>query len=254
MHSVITSMTKEYYEQKGGKRCIETFCEHWPQDIPLIVYYEGERSWGFEGGRVFGPSISKVEHLPEFMHAISHFPLMSGNVGGQYNIEYDARMCRATLIHAHAMKTIGGKVFWIDADTVTHSKVTHEFLDELLPDDKLCCCLRRPHFNTETGFLGMNADHKEAESWIRLWTEVVTSGLIFKEPGWHDNWAFDLAYRHFAREGLFNDLAKYLPAGCMHPLVNSKLGSVLDHCKGNRKNGNSRKDLIWARPEPYWND
>lgn len=253
MHSVITSMTPEYFSEKGGWKCLETFRENWPDDIKMVVYFEGG-NWK-PCDRISYVPIGAVEHLPEFLEAISHFPIMSGEVSpGRYNIEYDARMCRATLIHAHAMKTIGGKVFWIDADTVTHSNVTHEFLDELLPDDKLCCCLRRPHFNTETGFLGMNADHKDAELWIRLWTGVVTSGLIFKEPGWHDNWAFDLAYRHFAREGLFNDLAKDLPKGCMHPLVNSKLGSVLDHCKGNRKNGNSRKDLIWARPEPYWND
>jgi hypothetical protein len=249
-------MTQDYFDNKGGKKCIETFLEHWPEDIRLVVYWEKWKNpvkhWG---PRVDDLNMAWVEHLSEFLKAISYFPLMSGNVGNGYNIEYDARMCRAGLIHAHAMKTIGGKVFWIDADTVTHSKVTHEFLDELLPDDKLACCLRRPHFNTETGFLGMNADHPDAKQWVEMWQMVYTSGAIFTQKGWHDNWGFDLAYKWLNKPDVFNDLARALPEGCMHVLINSRVGSVMDHLKGNRKNGKSRKDdLIWARPEPYWNE
>ncbi len=255
MKTVITSMTPEYYEQKGGKKCVESFLNNWPEDINLVVYWEGVGSHD-PSPRVKWTPVHKVEFLQDFLTAISYFPLMSGNVGdGKYNIEYDARMCRAGLIHAHAMKTLGGKVFWIDADTLTHSKIPETFLDEILPDDKLCCCLMRECFNTETGFLGMNADHPLAEQWIKIWQGVFVSGLIFTQKGWHDNWGFDLARQYLEAPEAFNDLAKNLPYGTMHPFVNSCLGAYMDHMKGARKNGKSRKeDLIWARPDPYWND
>jgi len=255
MKAVITSMTREYYEQKGGKKCVETFLRYWPEDIALVIYWEGVPAT-IDSKRIKYARMVEAEYLAGFLDAISHFPLMSGNLGnGAYNIEYDARMCRAGLIHAHAMKTIGGKVFWMDADMITHSPVTHEFLDSILPDDKLCCCLMRPHFNTETGFLGMNADHPEARKWIKYWQSVYVTGLIFTQPGWHDNWGFDLARFHFGQAQLFNDLAKDLPAGTMHPLVCSILGSVFDHRKGARKNGKSYKsDLVVERTEPYWVD
>lgn len=260
MKTAITSMTEDYYRNKGGKKCIETFLQNWPESIKLVVYWEGMASdWPdeeIESDRLHITDVDYVEHLPRFLEAISYFPLMSGNLGGGvYNIEYDARMCRAGLIHAHAMKTIGGKVYWMDADMITHSPVTHEFLDSILPDDKLCCCLQRPHFNTETGFLGMNAGHPESGRWIRYWQNVYTTGLIFTQQGWHDNWGFDLARHHFKQDWLFNDLAKDLPAGTMHPLICSVLGSVFDHLKGARKNGKSGKeDLTVSRTEPYWND
>ncbi len=255
MKTAITSMTQAYYEQKGGKKCVESFIENWPEDVRLVVYWEGPGR-PRESERVKWARMDEVEHLTDFHDAISYFPLMSGNLGSAgYNIEYDARMCRAGLIHAHAMKTIGGKVFWIDADTLTHSKIPESFLDEILPDDKLCCCLMRECFNTETGFLGMNADHPLAEQWVKIWQGVFVSGLIFTQKGWHDNWGFDLARQYLEAPEAFNDLAKDLPYGTMHPFVNSCLGAYMDHMKGQRKNGKSRKeDLIWQRPEPYWND
>lgn len=256
MKTVITSMTADYYINKGGLKCMYSFLKNWPESTRLIIYWEGEIFDPDipEHPRVHMEPMKRVKHLMEFLKAISYFPLMSGNMGGQYNIEFDARMCRAGLIHAHAMD-MGGKVFWIDADTFTHSPIPESFLDECLPDDKLACCLMRPHFNTETGFLGINADHPKAAHWKQVWTSVFTSGLIFTQKGWHDNWGFDMAKTIFANDSLFVNLAEGLPYGCMHPFVNSKLGAYMDHMKGNRKNGKSRKeDLIWARPEPYWND
>jgi len=39
----------------------------------------------------------------------------------------------------------------------------------------------------------------------------------------------------------------------MHPIINSVLGTYLDHKKGNRKGGRSSKaDLVIERNEPYW--
>ena len=248
----ITSMTQDYYENKGGKKCVESFIKNWPEDIRLTVYWEGPgrpREWE----RVKWARMDEVEHLPEFLENISKFPIMSGHIGDKYNIEYDARMCRAGFIHAHAMTE--GKVFWIDADTITHSPITKDFLDKILPDDKLSCCLMRPWFNTETGFLGMNADHPKAKEWIGWWQNVYLSGAIFTQKGWHDNWGFDLARKFFNHDELFVDLAKDLPRGTMHPLINSCLGAYFDHLKGYRKNGKSSKsDLVVVRTEPYWND
>jgi hypothetical protein len=255
MKTAITSMTPEYYAEKGGKKCIETFLQNWPERIKLAIYWEGNKRRPGIDSRVQWLPMHQVEHLAGFHKAISYFPLMSGSLGNGYNIEYDARMCRAGFIHAHAMKTIGGKVFWIDADMVTHSPVPESFLDEILPDDKLACCLMRECFNTETGFLGMNAGHPAANSWIDIWQKVYTTGLIFTQQGWHDNWGFDLARSIFKRPELFNDLAKDLPYGTMHPLISSSLGAYFDHLKGQRKNGKSHKsDLVVTRTEPYWND
>jgi hypothetical protein len=250
-HNVITSFNEKYYETKGGKEFVETFKKHWPKSVKLTIYFEGDELLPDEDN-VSWRYIEEVEGYMEWMEAISKFPVMSGNVG-RYNIEYDARMCRAAFIHAHALKTLGGKVFWIDADVVTHSDVPETFLDEVLPDNKFCCCLSRPWFNTETGFLGINANHPLIDRWLDAWIQVYVSGLIFTMPGWHDNWGFDLARKAVKFDSEFVNLAEGLPHGTQHVFINSRLGAFCDHLKGNRKNKTSRRDdLVVERTEPYW--
>lgn len=251
MHNVITSFNEKYYETKGGKEFLESFKKHWPKSVKLTIYFEGDELRADEEN-ITWRYIEEVEGYMAWMDAIGKFPVMSGNLG-RYNIEYDARMCRCAFIHAHALKTLGGKVFWIDSDVVTHSDVPETFLDEVLPDNKFCCCLSRPWFNTETGFLGINANHPLIEHWLDAWIQVYISGLIFTQPGWHDNWGFDLARRVVRHDEEFVNLAEGLPPGTMHPFVNSICGKYMDHLKGQRKNLTSRRDdLVIERTEPYW--
>lgn len=179
---------------------------------------------------------------------------MSGMVNQtRYNIKYDARMARKSFMQAHAIKQFGGKVFWVDADTITHSPVPETLLDEVLPDDKLCCYLGRDWMYTESGFIGFNADHPLCEHFFQLYLNVFKSGAIFTQPGWHDCYGFDAVRKIVNRPDLFNDLAAHLPEGVMHPAPNSVLGSVLDHRKGGRKgSSSSAEDLVIERKEPYW--
>jgi hypothetical protein len=255
--TVVTSFREEdwYY----AKDCIESFKKFWPSDVKLVVYYEGTHL------RDDWKPISEIEHLDNWMRAIAPFQLMSGKLQGEYDINFDARMCRKVFIQLHAAKEFGGKVFWMDADVITHEKVTHKFLDEVLPDDKLCCYLGRDwnnghrHAHTESGFIGFNTQHPQCDGFLAFYRDVVMSGYIFAQPGWHDCFAFDIARKHVIQakpsaKGWFLDHAAHLRAGVMHPFINSILGSCLDHRKGNRKTTRSPlSDLVKPRKEAYWN-
>jgi hypothetical protein len=238
-----------------AKEFLRTFKKFWQPSIRLVVYYEGFEPQ--EGWR----HIEEVEHLSAWMENLSAFPLMSGYVRDQYKIGLDARMCRKVFIQAHAVKQFGGKVFWLDADSITHAPVTEQFLDAVLPDDQLNCFLGRdrmppggPQY-TESGFIGFNADHPACHAFMNAYTNVCLSGAIFTRTGWHDCYAFDATREVMRQPDIFNDLAKDLPSDCAHPFVNSVLGSVMDHKKGPRKLGRTdRKDLVIERTEPYWQD
>lgn len=246
MKTVVTSFTEEGYE-RYGKAFIDSFREHWPKDVKLVVYYEGTNLR--EGWR----HIEEVEILSDWMEAIGNFPVMSGKIGSGYNINLDARMARKSFIQAHAIKQFGGKVFWIDADTITHSAVPSGFLDSVLPDDKFSCYLGRDWMYTESGFIGFNAEHPMCASFFTAYLQVFISGAIFTRPGWHDCYGFDAARKIIKHPEAFNDLAAHLPEGVLHPLINSVLGAHLDHLKGNRKGGSSSaEDLVIERTEPYW--
>jgi hypothetical protein len=249
--TVITSFTEQGYEVYG-REFLKTFREFWPKDVQLVVYYEGNdlrEDWRH---------IEEVEMYSEFMEAVAQFPIMSGKVGNDYKIDFDARMGRKTFMQNHAIKQYGGKVFWLDADTVTFDKVPETFLDDVLPDDKFSCFLGRDGwFYTESGFLGFNSQHPLCADFMRTYIQIFISGVIFTRKWWHDCAAYDAAreivYPRFGDDAFIN-LAKDLPGQCLHPFVNSVLGAFMDHRKGQRKaSRSSEKDLVVPRTEAYWN-
>lgn len=164
------------------------------------------------------------------------FPLMTGVMGDRYDINFDARMCRKVFIECHACNQFGGKVFWIDADTVLNNEVPEALLDDVLPDDFVNCYLGRDGwYYTESGFIGFNNDHPLTHKFLSAYKGIVEAGVIFTQPGWHDCFAFDAARRLMNKPGYFKNLAEGQPHGTMHPQANSILAKYMYHLKGNRK-------------------
>ena len=159
MTTCITSFTSQGYETYG-REFIRTFILNWPKTIKLVVYYEGAIKIDETADNIEWRTIEEVQGLSKFMDRIKKFPIMTGVLNKQYNINYDARMARKSYMQAHTLNIYGGKVFWLDADAITHTQIPESFLDECLPDDKFCCYLgREPWYYTESGFLGFNANH-----------------------------------------------------------------------------------------------
>jgi hypothetical protein len=232
--NVVTSFNAEGYK-RYGKDFVETWKQYWSPSIRLTVFYEGEES-DFEmcEGVSWHP-IETVEFLQDFMESL-RFPIMHGIVGNQYDINFDARMCRKVFMQVHAARKYGGKVFWIDADSITVKHVPERFLDDCLPDDALCCFLGRDGwYYTESGFIGFNASHPLAGKFFKNYVHVPIVGSIFTQPGWHDCYAFD-AIRHVIGNGPeFVNLAKHVRHGHMHPFQVSAPGQYMHHLKGPRK-------------------
>jgi len=238
----ITSFNAEGYK-RYGKDFVDSWLKYWPSSIRLTVFYEGEES-DFEmvPGVSWHP-IESVEFLKDFMDGL-RFPIMNGLVGDHYDINYDARMCRKVFMQVHASRLYRGKVFWIDGDSVTYKHVPETFLDECLPDEALCCFLGRDGwYYTESGFLGINADHPIAGRFLKNYVHVPIVGTNFTQQGWHDCFVFD-AVRHVMGNGPeFVNLAKHVRHGHMHPFQVSAPGQYMMHLKG------KRKDTKQLRPE-----
>jgi hypothetical protein len=254
--NVITSFNEEGYK-RYGKGFIESWKEYWSPRIRLTVYYEGE-DFPFTDGISWKP-IEEVEFLADYMEMLK-FPIMHGIVGNKFDMWFDARQARKAFMEMHALKVYGGKVFWLDADNVTHSHVPESFLDDMLPDDKFSCYLGRDGwYHTESGFIGFNANHPIAEKFANQYLRYFMSGAFLANymhgrACWNDCGGFD-AIRHavFENSDDFVNLAKDLPQGTMHPLVNTAIGAFLDHRKGGRKESRStEKDLVIERKEAYW--
>jgi hypothetical protein len=232
MNRVVTSFNEEGYKRYGEK-FIETYLRFWPTNVGLTVYYEGD-NFPFTTGLSWRP-IEEVEFLKDYMDSLL-FPIMHGVVGNKYDINFDARMGRKAFIEMHAMKHYGGKVFWVDADTVTNAPVPETLLDDLLPSDAFNCYLGRDGwYYTESGFIGFNAGHPMASRFRKNYLHTFITGVVFTLQQWHDCAAFD-AVRHILGNGPeFVNLAAQLPHGTMHPQASCILGKYMWHLKGDRK-------------------
>jgi hypothetical protein len=243
--NVITSFNWQGWE-RYGKRFIETWKEFGPPTIKLTVYYEGPEFENFEfpTGVSWRP-IEEVEFLQDYLDSL-RFPIMHGIVGDRYDINFDARQSRKAFMEVHAARTMGGKIFWFDADAVLYKHMPESFLDQCLPDDKFCCYLGRDGwYFTESGFIGFNADHPIANEFFRAYLHIFITGVIFTQQWWHDCIGFDCTRALAAQKGMdgeFVNLAKYVPKGTMHPHANSAPGKYIKHLKGDRKESGDLKE------------
>jgi len=111
----------------------------------------------------------------------------------------------------------------------------------------------------------MNLNHPVCHSFLQDFEKMYEDAEngIFTLDEWHDSYVFGILldkYKDFKEntldysDGIYNNTAK--TGGGGHPLINSILGSWMDHMKGDRKtSGKSlRKDLITERKETYWNE
>jgi len=165
-------------------------------------------------------------------------------------------------------KRAGTWVVWMDADTYIHSPWSYDQFKDLLPNNKYITYVGRGKGSQtwpECGFYGMNLNHPVCHSFLQDFERMYedADNGIFTLDEWHDSYVFGVLldkYNDFKdatldySEGIYNNTAK--TGGGGHPLINSVLGTWMDHMKGDRKNtGKSlRKDLISTRNETYWNE
>ncbi len=247
--NIVTSFHKAGYEVYGRK-FLESFKRFWPKNVNLTIYYEDEHERNPNFNWV---SMHDVSFLDEYLSMLK-FPLMQGDEGTRYNINWDARMARKSFIQMHSMRLFKGKVAWLDSDVITHEPVPENFLDTVLPDDKFCAYLGRDGWMyTESGFLAFNASHPIAQKFHDMYLSMFMTGAIFMQAGWHDCYGFDAARKGMNLDSAFVNLAKDCPHGTDHVFINSCLGAYLDHRKGARKSSRSDpSELVFGRDEKYW--
>lgn len=225
-HYVVTSFSDKGYQEYGAA-FIESYRKHW--QAPLLIYHEGCLSEGV--------NLLETEPCRSFLTRHDGDQVICGKKPdrvwkklGQYNFRYDAwKFSRKIFAIAHAAKQLkGGKLFWVDADVVTHNDVTPEFLDSLLPED--ICYLARPGYHSECGFVGYNLDSETTRLFIREFESIYATDAFIPMDEWHDSWIFDRLIEYFEPKGY------QIPHNNRgQPFDNSILGQYMTHYKGNRK-------------------
>ena len=157
---------------------------------------------------------------------------------------------------------------WMDADTFVHSDWTYDQFKNLLPNNKWMTYVGRGKGSQtwpECGFYGLNLNDTICQDFLKEFERVYEDAEngIFKLEEWHDSFVFGNilnAMKDYYPEVLDYSAEMYIrtakTGGGGHPLINSVLGTWIDHMKGNRKNTKKSlpKDLMVNRTEAYWNE
>ena len=157
-------------------------------------------------------------------------------------------------------------VVWMDADTFVHSNWSYEQFCELLPDTSWITYVGRgskTHSWPECGFYGLNLKDVVCCEFLSEFESYYEQAerKMFVQEEWHDSYLFGLILDQFKKTApnVIDYTAELVLKGAKtggggHPLINSKLGTWIDHLKGDRKElGRSHlKDVVVNRNKNYW--
>lgn len=239
MITVLTSFSARGYVEYGA-RFLETFRQHWPEEVRLLVYHEGQPELGGYD------LLTDVQSCIEFVRRHRDNLVTQGRMKAEihhwkkeclqagYNFRFDAyKFGRKVLAIEHASKVVrAGRLFWVDADVVTFDRVTIEFLERQLPDGVCTSYLGRSKgYHSECGFVGYNLNQPRCHDFINVFASLYRNDTFMKLAEWHDSWVYDWVRTQTGVPTL--NLSP--PSASGHVFIQSELGKYMDHLKGDRK-------------------
>ena len=134
----------------------------------------------------------------------------------------------------HAMQYIDTEwVIWLDADTLTHTAVTMDFLDSVSPKDCVITHLGRgERYHSECGWVGYNKTNPMCMEFVEDFASMYKNDTMFNYTEWHDSYLFDVQRKLYRdnRGAHFHNLNPDpdLKGLAGHPFINSELGKYMD--------------------------
>jgi len=267
-YTVVTTFHQEGLKMYG-QRMIDTFQQHWPEEVDLIVYTENCTPV------VTKPNVRCIDLMKaskqcrRFVKRHRDNPEAHGHRGPhnehswrpKKEFKWDAvRFCYKVFAVHHAVSTIDSDwIIWLDADSHTHSPVNMKFLDSVSPDQYIATHLGRgERYHSECGWVGYNMKHPEGINFVNDFAGMYINDTMFEYGEWHDSFLFDVQRRLYRdnKNVEFYNLNPHPDTKGLagHPFINSELGLFIDHMKGNRKNrGHSNaREVQLHTDHPYW--
>jgi hypothetical protein len=227
-----------------GHRMVETFLKHWPDDVSLMLYNEGfvapvyERVIPCEFPEWF-PKWKEKHARNDAAHGLD---VRVNRRGRAYDYRYDC----VRFSHKIAAITDSAADIWIDADVVTHRRVTHDWLDRFAPrgEDYLAWLDRRNKY-PECGFLMFNTRNDRHLEFMRLLRKTYESDDVFNYKETHDSYIIEQSINQCVRRWWFRPPLSLSGSArnTSNPFDLGPLGECMKHLKGQLKHENRRENL-----------
>jgi len=249
MIEVLTTFNKAGWEQYG-KRMVQTFIKHWPEEIKIHLYCENV-STGLQNPRVVEHDIFQVCPQVEAFVSQNNTDYNNGIRDGKRDFKFDAiKFCYKVFAQCHRIQNSSADtLIFIDADTLTFADPPMQQLKELLPDDHFTAYIGRPNNNklpfAETGYIMYNLKHPNIVNFAEVFEDLYTTGKVFDLEYQVDCYTYDTARRiteqtHGAKS---NDITGPEGLGKRHPFVNTILGTFMDHLKGDARKAKGKSNI-----------
>lgn len=259
---VVTSFSAGGYQEYAG-RCLNLFNLRWPSTINLHCYCPASIPQYIFNDRIVFHDIEQLSNLRMFKMNFGDHEQYNGYVDNRYQMKFDA------IKFAHKVYSLidgatqddADVVFWLDADTVTHTNIPEEYIQNLVPQDCYTAYLGREHLKkpmyTECGFVGYRTSGKWSEinkKFMERWQEIYDHGEIFDLTEWHDSFIYDIVRKELNVPGYswMQDVPESV-SQTTHPFL-QKFGAYMDHLKGPRKQkGKSGlNEILINTGNKYW--
>lgn len=263
-YTVITTFNQAGLDSYG-QRMIDTFEQFWPAAVDLKVCAEHCAPRTTRSNTEVIDLLANSNDLVDFLHRHRDNDLAHGRAGPadvfnpkkQFRWDAVRFSYKVFSVALCASQIQSGWMIWIDADTRTHSPVTDTWLASVCEPGAMITYLGRgERYHSECGWVAYNLDHAATRNFISEFVDMYRTDEIFQQKEWHDSFIWDLVRRRYQGQHRFVNLnpdpnTKGL---AKHPFINSELGRVMDHFKGNRKDqGHSRgKEIVLHHDLPYW--
>lgn len=183
---IITSWGPRGYAQYGAKFLEST--KYWG-DITLIVYVDGMPDF-----TIPGVEVRHLENVEGYTKFREKYKERNGYEGESYNYRYDAIKFCSKVFAIHDAAHEESPFIWLDADTITTSELTAEWIGKWCKGD-VTYLDRKGIDYAETGFIYFDGD--KARLLIADLYDTYMSGEILNYREWTDAFAFSrLLYLH----------------------------------------------------------
>ena len=224
----VTTMNKSVFD-KYGKDLLISYMNT-KQKYPIHVYVEDDISkYPIMQNVTYVPLWDVEPECKKFTQRHKDLPVPS--------FMFDAvRFCYKVFAQCNASKN-GGKIYYVDADSVFLKRFEDDILNLLLPD-KICTSMyHRNGLYTETGFIGFNMNHECMKDFIEYYRNLYITDRIFDMRHHTDCHTYDRTRKEMANKYPDDYYEKKLGDGKKaHIMARCNIiHDYLDHRKGKRK-------------------
>ena len=224
----VTTMNKKIFDDYG-KDLLMSYMNT-SQKYPIYVYVEDDISKYPIMKNVIYVSLFKEEPECEKFVKRNRNKVVA-------SFMFDAvRFCYKVFAQCNASKH-GGKMYYVDGDSVFLKTMDDDILDTLLPDKVCVSHYYRQGMYTETGFIGFNMNHPMMKDFIEHYRNLYIEDTVYNLPHYTDCHTFDRTRKIMTQQFTDDYYEKKLgDGGTGHIMARCNLiHDYLDHRKGKRK-------------------